>query len=204
MIAPTSANNAAVAGAWIPALVFGIPGDAVTAIVLGVLVTQGIRPGPMLFKESGGLLDAIFAIALITQFLLIPCGYAGIKFFAWILKLPRHIVLVSVLVFSIVGAFALHNSLFDVYVMIAFGIVGFFLEACRVPLAPMILGLILGPLVEEKLRAALIASQGSLEPFFTRPICVSLIAILAATLLARPIGYLIARALGRQNTGPDV
>ncbi len=199
MIAPTSANNAAVAGAWIPALVFGVPGDAVTAIVLGVLLVRGIRPGPMLFEQSGGLLQSIFAIALITQFLLIPCGYAGIKFFAWILKLPRHIVLVGVLVFSIVGAFALRNNLFDVYVMFGFGILGFFLESWRVPLAPLILGLILGPLVEEKLRAGLIASSGSLEPFFTRPICLTLIAILGITLLARPVGYVIGCVWNRKR-----
>jgi TctA family transporter len=190
VIAPTSANNAAVGGAWIPALVFGVPGDAVTAIVLGVLLVHGIKTGPFLFEKSPDQVQSIFAIAIITQFLLIPCGYAGIKFFGWILRLPRHIVLVGVLVFSIVGSYALHNSLFDVYVMFAFGLIGFFLESKGFPLAPMILGLILGPLVEEKLRAGFIASSGSIIPFFNRPISQGLIAILLLGMLAKPLGYL--------------
>lgn len=185
VIAPTSANNAAVAGAWIPALVFGIPGDAVTAIVLGVLLVHGIKPGPFLFENSGTQVQSIFAIALITQILLIPCGWAGVKAFGLIQKLPKRTVLAGVLVFSTVGAFAINNSMFDVYVMLAFGLVGFFLEACGVPVVPMILGLILGPLVEEKLRAGLIASSGSFTPFFTRPISMALVILLALVLLFR-------------------
>lgn len=178
VIAPTSANNAAVAGAWIPALVFGVPGDAVTAIVLGAFVMYNIKPGPQLFQSSGDQVNQIFAIALITQFLLLACGFLGIKTFGWILKLPRSVVMVAVLVFSVVGAYALNNSFFDVYVMIAFGVVGFFMESQRVPLAPMILGMILGPMVEEKLRTGLIATSGDITPFFTRPISAVLVGLL--------------------------
>ncbi|MCA9067306.1 MAG: tripartite tricarboxylate transporter permease, partial [Planctomycetaceae bacterium] len=187
VIAPTSANNAAVGGAWIPALVFGVPGDAVTAIVLGVLLIHDIKPGPLLFEKDPERVHSLFLIALITQFLLIPCGFAGIKFFGWILKLPRHIVLTAVLVFSVVGSYALNNSLFDVWVMFVFGLVGFFLESWRVPLAPMILGLILGPLVEEKFRAGMIASSGSFLPFFTGWINMALIAILLLMLVGKPL-----------------
>lgn len=194
VIAPTSANNAAVGGAWIPALVFGVPGDAVTAIVLGVLLIHDIKPGPRIFETNADEVHQLFAIALITQFLLIPCGFAGIKFFGWILKLPRHIVLAAVLVFSVVGAYALRNSLFDVSVMFAFGLVGFLLESWRVPLAPMILGLILGPLVEEKFRAGMIASSGSFVPFFTGPINITLIAILVLLLIGKPLVSLLWRS----------
>ncbi|MDP7305845.1 MAG: tripartite tricarboxylate transporter permease, partial [Pirellulaceae bacterium] len=168
VIAPTSANNAAVAGAWIPALVFGIPGDAVTAIVLGAMMMYNITPGPQLF-ESGTQVQAIFLIALVTQLLLLPAGLLGIKAFDWILRLPRRLVLTAVMVFSVVGSFAIRNSLFDVYVMFAFGLIGFFLEAKKVPLAPVILGLILGDLIEKKLRAGLISSSGDVTPMFTRP-----------------------------------
>lgn len=202
VIAPTSANNAAVGGAWIPALVFGVPGDAVTAIVLGVLLIHDIKPGPMIFENNADQVDKLFAIALITQLLLIPCGFAGIKFFGWILKLPRHIVLAAVLVFSVVGAYALRNSLFDVYVMFAFGLVGFLLESWRVPLAPMILGLILGPLVEEKFRAGMIASSGRFLPFFTGWINISLITILLLMLVGKPVLSLFWGAgptRGREN-----
>lgn len=193
VIAPTSANNAAVAGAWIPALVFGIPGDAVTAIVLGVLLVHGIKPGPFLFENGGEQVRSIFAIALMTQLLLIPCGLAGIKAFGLIQMLPKRIVLAGVLVFSTVGAFAINNSMFDVYVMLSFGLIGFFLEACRVPVVPMILGLILGPLVEEKLRAGLIASEGSWIPFFSRPISFTLVVLLILAFVAKPLMRLLKR-----------
>lgn len=194
VIAPTSANNAAVAGAWIPALVFGVPGDAVTAIVLGVLLVHDIKPGPFLFENGGTQVKSIFAIALITQLLLIPCGFAGIQAFGLIQRLPKRTVLAGVLVFSTVGAYAMNNSMFDVYVMLGFGLVGYFLEACGVPVVPMILGLILGPLVEEKLRAGLIASEGSWLPFLIRPISLTLCIMLVLAFVAKPLWRLL-RAL---------
>ena len=184
VVAPTSANNAAVSGAWIPALVFGIPGDAVTAIVLGALMMYEIKPGPLIFQQNPEQINAIFLIALITQLLLIPCGYLGLKTFGWLLKLPRSMIMVAVLVFSVVGSFSLRNSLFDVYVMAIFGIVGYFLEAKRVPLAPLILGLILGPMVEENFRTGLIKSEGSLLPFVNRPICAVLLFLLLLAFLS--------------------
>jgi len=196
VVAPTSANNAAIAGAWIPALVFGVPGDAVTAIVLGALMMYEIRPGPQIFQESGDQVRAIFAVAFITQFLLIVAGLAGIKAFGWILRLPRGIVMTAVVVFSVVGAYSLRNSMFDVYVMLTFGMVGYFLESHRVPLAPMILGLILGPMVEEKLRVGLINSDGSFAPFFTRPICAVLVSLLVVTFIALPLARWMRRRRG--------
>ncbi len=187
VVAPTSANNAAVAGAWIPALVFGIPGDAVTAIVLGALMMYNIKPGPMIFEQSGGAIDAIFAIAVVTQFLLIPAGLAGIKAFGWIMRLPRGIIMTGVVVFSLVGAYSLRNNMFDVYVMVLFGVVGRIMESRRIPLAPLILGLILGPMVEENLRVGLINSDGSLAPFFLRPISAVLVAVLVAIYIGPPL-----------------
>lgn len=187
VIAPTSANNAAVAGAWIPALVFGIPGDAVTAIVLGALTIFGIQIGSSLFDPETGEGPVIFRIALITQFLLLPAGYLGIRSFGLVMRLPRRIVLVAVVVFSVVGSYALYNNLFDVYVMFAFGLLGYFLESRGVPLAPLILGMILGPLIEDKLRAGLVSTGGELTPMFTQPICLVLITLLAGTVLVPPL-----------------
>ena len=180
VVAPTTANNAAVAGAWIPALVFGIPGDSVTAIALGALLMYDIKPGPLIFEQNGAQMQSIFLIALLTQLLLLPAGWFGMRAFGGILRLPRAIVMTAVVVFSVVGAFSLRNDLFDVWVMLAFGVLGFGLEARRVPLAPLILGLILGPMVEENLRTGLIKEKGDLTPFFTRPICVALILMLLA------------------------
>ena len=187
VIAPTSAYNAAVGGAWIPALVFGVPGDAVTAIVLGAFMVYEIVPGPQIFERSGDQVRAIFQIALVTQFLLLGAGWAGIKLFGRILKLPRGAVMVAVTVFSVVGAYAMRDNVFDIWIMLAFGVLGFFLESKRIPLAPLILGLILGPMVEENFRAGLIKESGNLALFFTRPICLVLILILAGAFAAGPL-----------------
>lgn len=199
VIAPTSANNAAIGGAWIPALVFGIPGDAVTAIVLGAMLMYDIKPGPLVFEQSGAQVQSIFLIALLTQLLLLPCGYLGIKTFGWFLRLPRAIVMVAVVLFSVVGAYALRNNLFDVWVMFVFGLVGFFMESHRVPLAPLILGLILGPMVEENLRTGLIKTGGDLTPFLTRPLCALFILILIAAFFAAPVYRWIIAGLNRSS-----
>lgn len=184
ILAPTSANNAAVAGAWIPALVLGIPGDSVTAIVLGALLMYHIRPGPLIFEQQGEQVRHLLWIAAGTQLLLLPVGYLGIRAFSQILRLPRAAVLTGVVVFSVLGSFAVNNRLWDVGVMLAFGVLGVVLEAGRVPVSPLILGLILGPLVEEKLRVGLIKSEGSWSPFFTRPLSLLLVGLLMAAWLA--------------------
>ncbi len=203
VVAPTSANNAAVAGAWIPALVFGVPGDAVTAIVLGAMLMYDITPGPELFKGDMTQVRGIFWIAFLTQLLLLPAGYFGLKAFGLVLRLPRRFVLTSVVVFSVVGAYALNNSLFDVYVMLAFGLIGYVLESNRIPLAPLILGLILGELVERKLRTGLIASGGDFTPMFTRPICIGLIMLLLAMLLGGPMLQAVRRRSGTSDDAID-
>ncbi len=193
VIAPAGAHNAAVAGAWIPALVFGIPGDSVTAIVIGAMLMYNLKPGPLIFQQSAGQVHSIFLLALITQALLLPCGYLAIKTFGWILRLPRNLIMTAVIVFSVVGAFALRNSLFDVYIMVIAGVVGFYLESQRVPVAPLILGLILGPMVEENLRTGLIKTGGSFGAFLTRPICLVLWLLLVASLAAPSIARLRRR-----------
>lgn len=195
VVAPTTANNAAVAGAWIPALVFGIPGDSITAIALGALLMYDIKPGPLIFEQNGEQMQSIFLIAIITQFLLLPAGWLGIRAFGGILRLPRSIVMTAVVVFSVVGAFSLRNDLFDVWVMLTAGVVGYFLEARRVPLAPLILGLILGPMVEENLRAGLIKTSGNFLPFLTRPICLTMLLMLVAAFF----GPWMMRRIGKRN-----
>jgi len=183
VIAPTSANNAALGGTWIPALVFGVPGDSITAIVLGAMLMYGLRPGPLIFQENMDLVKGIFAVAALSQLLLIPVGLIGIKVFGTILKMPRNIVMVIVLIFSVIGSYAIRNSFFDIYIMIAFGLVGFAFEYLEVPLPPMILGMILGPMIEDNLRVGLLKSHGSIAPFIVDPICATLIALIAVLFL---------------------
>lgn len=197
VVAPTTANNAAVAGAWIPALVFGIPGDSITAIALGALLMYDIKPGPLIFEQHTAQLQTIFLIALITQLLLLPAGWLGVRTFGLILRLPRPFVLTAVTVFSVVGAYALRNDLFDVWVMLGAGAAGLVLERWRIPLPPLILGLILGPMVEENLRTGLIKSSGNLAPFVTRPLCLLFLVILG-------LGLAAPRLLRRlRTTGPE-
>jgi len=163
----------------------------------------GLKPGPLIFEQSADQVRAIFAIALITQVLLFPCGWAGIRAFGWILRLPRHLVMTCVVVFSVVGAFALRNSMFDVCIMAVFGLVGYYLESQRVPVAPLILGMILGPMVEENLRTGLIKTEGDFLPFLTRPICLALWILLLLSIVAPLVLRRIKQRMNRRTGKPD-
>lgn len=187
VIAPTSANNAALGGTWIPALVFGVPGDSITAIVLGAMLMYGLRPGPLIFQENLELVHGIFAVGLISQFLLILVGMVGIRVFGTILRLPRNMVMVIVLVFSVIGSYAIRNSFFDVYIMTFFGVIGYFFEFVDIPLPPMILGIILGPMIENNLRVGLIKTHGGLGEFIFDPICLALILLIIFVFFGGPI-----------------
>jgi len=199
VIAPTTANNAALGGTWIPALVFGIPGDTITAIVLGAMLMYGLKPGPLVFRENKELINQIFAVALASQAFLMVLGYLGIKAFAWMFKFPRNIVLAGITVFSLIGAFAIRSSVFDVFLVVLFGAIGFLMERAKIPLAPMILGLVLGPMIEDNLRIGLIKSDGSLLPFVTRPISAGFAITLLLVFLYEPLLLLIKKARGRNT-----
>lgn len=199
VIAPTSANNAALGGTWIPAFVFGIPGDTLTAIVLGAMLMYGLRPGPNIFSQSRNLMNSIFAIGIITQILLLPLGFLGIKLSGQLLKLPRNIIWIGVVFFSIIGSYAINNNFFDVYMMIIAGLVGFFLEKLDVPLAPLILGLILGPMVENNLRVGLIKTSGNFWPFITRPISLGTIVVMFLVIFGGNIISFILRLFRGNN-----
>jgi len=181
VIAPTSANNAALGGTWIPALVFGVPGDSITAIVLGAMLMYGLRPGPLIFQQSPGLVKGVFAIALISQLFLIPVGLLGIKAYGRILRLPRNVIMVFVLIFSVVGSYAIRNSFFDIYIMLFFGVIGYMFENLNIPLTPMVLGIILGPMIEDNLRVGLIKTGGNYLPFLTNPISAILVLLIIFT-----------------------
>ncbi len=187
VIAPTSANNAALGGTWIPALVFGIPGDTITSIVLGAMLMYGLKPGPMIFEGERFLVDQIFSVGLVSQFFLLFIGYAGIRAYTRIFQFPKNIVYTGIIYFSIVGAYAIRNSIFDVGIILFFGILGFVMEKVEIPLPPMILGLILGPMIEENLRVGLIKTDGDLLPFVSRPISIVLFAVILLMFCWTPI-----------------
>lgn len=170
-IAPaTAANNASIGGALVPATVFGIPGDSLTAVIIGVLFMQGLNPGPTVFLTQSELIYGVFIAFLIANILIVPFGFVAIRLFNYILAIPQTILMPLVLAACISGAFAVENTTFAVTTMLVMGIVGFYMEENGIPLAPAILGVVLGPIVEETFLASLIKSSGDLTAFFGRPL----------------------------------
>jgi len=179
-----TANNACLAGDWVPALVFGIPGDSITAIVIGVLFMKGLRPGPMIFQQQPELIYAVYISFIIANILMVPFGYLAIKLSGTILKVPRNILMPAILMFCIVGSFAINNSFFDVGVMLVMGILGYFFENNGIPVAPIVLGMVLGPIVEQNFMVSMIKSDWDLTQFFTRPAAAILAVLTILTWLA--------------------
>jgi TctA family transporter len=165
-----AANNSALGGAWIPALVFGIPGDSITAIAIGVLYLKDMNPGPTLFVNNPQNIYAVFIVFMLAQLLMLPLGWSAIKVAKQILRIPATLLMPLILLFCIVGSFAMNNSLFGVVVMLAAGVAGFFMERWGFPVAPTILGVVLGTMVEEQFFASLIKADGNFLVFFERPI----------------------------------
>ncbi|MDJ0389149.1 tripartite tricarboxylate transporter permease [Roseomonas sp. E05] len=165
-----ASNNSAVAGAWIPALVFGIPGDSITAIVIGVLYMKGMNPGPTVFTENPQFIYAVFIIFILANIIMVPLGWVAIKSMKQVLRIPRTLLLPLILLFCIVGAFAMTNSSYGILLMLIFGVLGWFMEENGIPVAPMILGLVLGEMLEQNFMTSMIKSDGAWLPFFERPI----------------------------------
>ncbi|HWH48159.1 MAG TPA: tripartite tricarboxylate transporter permease [Burkholderiales bacterium] len=165
-----AANNSALSGAWIPALVFGIPGDSITAIAIGVLYLKNMNPGPMIFINDPQNIYAVFIVFFLANLLMLPLGVLAIKSYKQVLKVPRAVLMPVILLFCTVGAFAINNSAFDIGVMLAFGILAFVMEENGFPVAPVILGAVLGRMLEENFVTSLIKADGQLLAFFERPI----------------------------------
>jgi putative tricarboxylic transport membrane protein len=172
-----SANNSALAGAWIPALVFGIPGDSITAIVIGVLYMKNMNPGPTLFTTNPQNIYAIFLIFILANIIMIPLGILCIKAAKKILKVPRNILMPIILLFCIVGTFAINNSAFDITIMLVAGVIAYLLEENGFPISPAILGVVLGGMLEENFITSMIKSDGNVMAFVSRPIAASLAVI---------------------------
>jgi TctA family transporter len=187
MVDAGAANNAAVGAAWIPALVFGIPGDSITAIVIGVLYMKGMNPGPSVFLNSPELIYAVFIIFVLSILAMVPLGWAAIKLARPILRAPQAVLMPVILMFCMVGAYAMTNSMYGVALMLAMGVLGWLMEENGFPTAPVILGLVLGGMVERMFMTSMIKADGNLLGFFERPI--------AATLGVATLALLTAVAL---------
>lgn len=178
VVEASAANNASLASAWVPALVFGIPGDTMTAIVIGVLYVKGLNPGPTLFIFNPQTIYAVFLIFILANLIMIPLGWGLIKFSKNILLVSKAVLMPLILIFCIVGAFASNNAVYGVTIMLIFGVVGYLMEENGIPIAPCVLGIVIGPILEKNLISTLIKSQGNLVDFINRPIAFVIFVIL--------------------------
>ena len=166
IVGPEAANNAAAGGAMVPTLALGIPGSGTTALILAALVMHGFRPGPYLITETPELVYAIFGAMLIANFAFLGIGLAGARFFSLVTFIPKRFLWPSVFIFSLIGSYAYSSAFFDVWVMLISGIVGFFMMRHGFSPAPLVMGLILGPLVEETFTQAMVIHDSSFFQFF--------------------------------------
>lgn len=162
LVAPETANNAAVGGAFIPMITLGIPGDAVTAIIIGALFIHGLNPGPMLMIEQPDMFWFIVGALVLANIFMLIFGLTGIRIFTKIVEMPRAVLIPLILMLSIVGAFAVNNSITDVYWMLGFGVLGYFMKLYGYQVGPVILGVILSRLIDENWRRAIISEQESI------------------------------------------
>ncbi|GDX57760.1 C4-dicarboxylate ABC transporter permease [Comamonadaceae bacterium] len=197
-----AANNSALAGAWIPALVFGIPGDSITAIVIGVLYMKNMNPGPSLFTNNPQNIYAVFLIFIIANIIMIPLGILCIKVARRILKVPRNILMPVILMFCVVGTFAINNDLFSVGVMLVAGLLAYVFEDNDFPIAPAILGVVLGSMLEENFITSMIKSDGNLGAFFSRPIAAVLASLTILIWLTPPLLALLRKIRASATAAP--
>ncbi len=170
VVASETSNNAAIGGALVPLMSLGIPGDTVTAMLLGGLIIHGLTPGPLLFTQNGDVVYGIFVSLIIANIVMIILLFLGMRIFVKLLSIPQYILLPIILTLCAVGAFGVNNRLFDVGSLLTFGVVGYILLKAKFPLTPIILGFILGPIAETSLRRGLMLSKGDFTPFLTEPI----------------------------------
>jgi len=193
----SSANNAGIASAYVPTLAFGIPGDTITAILIGVLLVKGITPGPDLFLYQTDTLYSLYIIFIIANLLLLPLGFLLIRASGMVLRIPRSILMGLIVAISICGAFAINNGYLEVGLMVLFGVMGYLFEKGGIPLAPVVLGIVLGPIVERNFMQSVIKTNWDLTQFFTRPISAVLIVLVVLAIASVPLMGLLGRRAER-------
>ncbi|MGC3962910.1 MAG: tripartite tricarboxylate transporter permease [Rhodocyclaceae bacterium] len=186
-----SGANGCTGGDLLPMLTLGIPGDAVTAVMMGALILQGLQPGPLLFKEHGDMIYTVFAGMLFCYVMMLVLGLASLRIIGRVIQMPQSILTVGILVLSVVGTYAIGNSMFDVGVMLLSGVIGYFMQKWGYPASPVVLALIMGPIAESNYRRALSMSNGSIDFLYTRPITVVLLALAIVTLAAPIVGGIL-------------
>lgn len=175
LAAAESGNNGVTGGALVPLLTLGVPGDAVAAVLLGALIVQGLTPGPLLFAQNPEVVYGVFSSMLVANFVMLIVGLIGIRFFCRIIEVPKLLMIPIIIFLSVVGAYAINNSMFDVGIAITFGILGFVLGKLEIPASPILLAVILGPMAETNLRKSLLMYENSWSFLYERPIALGFI-----------------------------
>lgn len=181
--ASESANNASVGGALLPLLTLGIPGDGVTAILIAGFEIHGLQPGPLMFKLTPGIVASVYAAFFITALMVLAIQLGTIRTFPRLLLIPRQYLLPFLMVLVVIGAYAADNRSFDIWLMFAMGVLGYLLERYGFPLAPLVLGFVMGGILETNLRRALMFSEGDLTPFITKPVPAVFLALSVASVI---------------------
>ena len=195
MMAAETGDNAAIPGAIIPALALAVPGSAPAAVLMAAMIIHGVQPGPMLMVNQPQFAYDVVAITLIATLCILLFGLVMVRPLMWVLRVPRAIIMPIVFVLCTLGAYAIAARVFDIWVMLFTGVVCFVLRRRGFPVAPFVLGLVLGDIVDKNLRRGLVISDGDLSPFFTRPMAGFLAAVVILTVLAQvpAVRRLIAR-----------
>jgi len=201
LIEAGASNNASLASGWVPSLLFAIPGDTITAIAIGVLYMKGLNPGPSLFTEKASSMYALYIIFILANILMIPLGIIMIRLASNILRAPRAGIMPVIVLLCGVGSFATGANLFLVTTVAAFGVIGYFMERFGYPVAAMVLGIVMGTMVEQNFVTSLIKSDGSIWPFFSRPIASVLALLTFAALLWPVVAWLRRQARARAVQG---
>lgn len=192
LVASESSNNACIGGTMVPLLTLGIPGDAVTAILLSAFTINGLNPGPLFYQENIKLIYVIFAIMLVTSVVTFVVQFFGIRGFTQLLKIPKYMLLPMVMVFCIIGSYATNNRIFDVWALMFWGVMGFVLIKFDIPLTPIIMGFILGPITEKYLRRGLMMSRNNILDFFHHKVA-AIFLVLTIIMIIVPFGSQILK-----------
>ena len=185
LLASETGNNASIPGALMPTLTLAVPGSAPAAVLLGAMLIHGIRPGPLIMIENPIYIYQVVAMCLLATFAMFILGLTMVKTLVKVLLVPSTKLMPIVFALCVVGSFALSSRLYDIAIMTVFGLIGFLLRQMEYPMAPLVLGIILGEIVDKNLRRALVLSDGNVTPFFTRPICIVLFSCIALVVISR-------------------
>ena len=193
-----AANNAVTGGSLIPTLTLGIPGESVTAVLMGGLIIHGLQPGPELFTSHAAMTYTFFAGFVLVQFVMLAIGLLGCKVFANIARLSDAILIPSIFLLCVVGSYAIHNNLVEVWIMLIFGVIGYLAHKFDLNPAAIVLGLILGPIGERGLRRALMLNDGDPSILFSTPLCWLLIGLCILGVLSPMLGNRIGKRSNQQ------